>query len=51
MNFTWTDTLENTLFVVGFSATKQTTFFRQAYFYYFMVAIAVVEKLILKFTK
>lgn len=40
---TWNSTyiLENTLFVLGFSVTKQSTFFRQVYFYFFMVMIAV----------
>lgn len=49
INFDNTLQLQNVLFVLGFSVTGETSFFRQVYFYYFMIMISIVEKLLLKF--
>ena len=43
--------LENCLFVLGVSAGKGSTFFRQAYFYYLMVVVAVCEKVLLSYVE
>lgn len=51
VNYSKTAEIYNLLFVIGLSITKQVSFFRQVYFYYFMVVVAVVEKLFIKFVK
>lgn len=37
------------LYVLGISVTSQTSFFRQVYFYFFMVIFAIIERLVIKF--
>jgi hypothetical protein len=41
--------MEDILFVLGFSVTQQVSFLRQVYFYYLMIVINVVEKLLIGF--
>lgn len=51
IHFKWTENMESILFVLGISADQNLSFFRSSYFYYVMVIIAVIERLLLKFTK
>lgn len=51
LNFDSTLQIQNLLFILGFSVTEDTSFFRQVYFYYFMIMIAVVERLLLRFVQ
>jgi hypothetical protein len=50
-NVHWDSTgeVQDILFVLGFSVNNKTSFFRQVYFYYLMILINVLEKLLIGF--
>ena len=49
MNYSWTLTLEEILFVLGVSVLENASYAAQTYVYYLMMGAAVVEHLLLNY--
>jgi hypothetical protein len=51
INASFTKDLINILFVLGFSVTNEESYFTQVYFYYVILIINVIEKLLIKYSE
>lgn len=49
IHWEYTDSAQDLLFILGFSVDEKSSFFRQVYFYYLMIIINVIEKLLINF--